>query len=138
MLYVLQSYDDHEFHGLFEGPVGLDIETIHRNFMSEFDWHKFETIVQQPYTDPTTPLVYGPCSSGSIPPGTPIPVTSSHEYIKYNEQRVKYEAHWRKSRQTKITEYATKYGGTELSEIFLNYIQKEHGLHKIDCTTVDL
>jgi hypothetical protein len=147
-LYVIAAtdYSSVSVFGVFEGPAGLDLMEIAREF--NHYWHGEGLPPQEvfPYDGPFKK--YKQSSTASICSGafyeSPVAVApgqlgvylvadaDSPEYKAWQEKTSKAHGEYWQRRQDRMEELRKKYGGAEQEEVCLNFLLKEHGLRKLD------
>lgn len=134
MLYVLFDKDDMENFDVFEGVSGLNIDKIVNDFYANFDYRTLgEARLKYPkYYGPMKKLIYGPCSSGCIPEGSLVMDDNSKEYKLWLTEVVEIDKLWNEKRRSEIKKFQDKYGGKDLKETLIFYLNKEYGLEKKD------
>ena len=149
MLYILysQQYDDYEFHGLFEGPSGLKIDSLHDKFMANFDhrtlWTPKRPDYRGPFTEvrrdrkPSSVVVTGSIGSGCLG-DQPWPDASSPEYITWQAECRRADLEWQRQRSEKVKLFQQRYGGKDEFQMFLSYLKKEHGFKEVQAVLVNL
>lgn len=140
MQYVLysQDYDNFNELGTYEGPDGLDVCKLKDKFMSNFDYRGLGKPDYPKYNGPTIPLHYGPCSSGSLPEGTPMCVMTSPEFIKWDFVKKQSEKDWSKKRDDKVKEFKIKYKGKTEFDMFLSYLKVEFGFKEVKSVWINV
>jgi hypothetical protein len=148
-LYVVAAteYSSVSVFGVFEGPAGLDLTEIAREF--NHYWHGEGLPPQEhfPYDGPfkeykQSRMAGAVCSGaivGNYPdsiPGKPgvylVADADSPEYKAWAEKtEAARRAYWER-REARMEELRKKYGGAEQEEVCLNFLLKEHGLRKLD------
>jgi hypothetical protein len=149
-LYVIAAteYSSVSVFGVFEGPAGLDITEIAREF--NHYWHGEGLPPQEvfPYDGPFKEYkqsrMAGAVCSGAFAAtdyyptieGKPgvylVPEVESPEYKAWQKKtEAARRAYWER-REARMEELRKKYGGAEQEEVCLNFLLKEHGLRKLD------
>ena len=126
MLYVLveQDYDEVTNHGVLDGPEDLDITALK---------HEFNTLFLVPapqypvYTGRTVPLKYGPCSSGSIPEGTPFPDQSDPSYPVWLAAHQEVSKQYQILATSKRNEIFRLYPGDTYYKSFITWLKATKG-----------
>ena len=131
MIYVLhrQEYDDVCFYGVFEGPDGLDIDSLRKGF-----WAMFELNSSIPkYTGPMINIVH--------PPGLPFSGCGldgpqidrdSQEGKDYLAMVEEFHKTYAKNSQSLFRKIQDSYPGNDKWEMFISYLEKEYGMKMID------
>jgi len=139
MIYVLlrRDYDEVEDCTVVEGPAGIDVFKLGKEFKNEFTYVKLGR-PEYPSTEgiPGFPYVPTGISSGSIVPGQIYLQQDSPQYLEWNAARIRIDAEWRDRRETKIVEWKKKYPGDDLDSMFLSLLINDHGFKVLESTQV--
>jgi len=138
MFYVIgkRDYEEYSFVGLLEGPnltSPLDIDKLADDFLSEFNQPKLGGINYPEYKGPKTKTNNEP---GFLYSGISLADSFSEEYKEWISECNEIRDQWIKRREDKIEEWKEKYPGNDIQEMFLSYLEIEHGLKKVECTHV--
>ena len=132
-----QDYDSIEFHGVYEGPTGLDIGKLHKEFTDRLRPVKARYPKYNGQRVKYVPLrpAHGVCCSGAYDENWAIDGTiedvTSQEYKDWLQKTQMVTRRVQEENEAATKTMKMLYPGKDETEMFLSYLKQEKGFKEV-------